>query len=334
MRIVKIISFLAAFFLPISANATPDEMACDIIEAAINYRFEQDGGRGVCGTDSVTNKRLCLRKPSDRFFVSTDTFKLEKPLESSSPEFVPAIKLPDSVKKQVESKSREVSMSRIILVGRKKVEQAKSENKSYSKFLVGMAESDLTGDYYERQIKLWTKKNGPSDPKVIDLEQKYASHLERREEALSKTTSELEAEVSYVDQINFDLLLKQLNKDSGLEAEVWEAKRNWDSLNWLGSIDCTNKVRPRNAMLVKRDEEYIVVQTDKVFKPYYNWHPKSFSARSVAIDTSGEYAFIKVSGHGGGSSYSLGTTPPTYLLKKASDGWVVLASSGIDPVFY
>lgn len=178
------------------------------------------------------------------------------------------------------------------------------------------------------------KKNGPSDPKVIDLEQKYASHLERREEALSKTTTELEAEVSYVDQINFDLLLKQLNKDSGLEGEIWEAKRNWDSLDWLGSIDCTNKVSPRNAMLVKRDEEYIVVQTGKVFKPYYNWHPKSFSARSVAIDTSGEYAFIKVSGHGGGSSYVLGTTPPTYLLKKASDGWIVLASSGVDPVFY
>ena len=332
MHIVKIISFLAAISLPISANATPNEMACDIIEAAINYRFEHDGGRGVCGTDSVTNKQLCLRKPSDRFFVSTDTFMLEKPLESSSPEFVPAIKLSDSVKKQVDTKSREVSMSRSILESRKKVEQAKSENKSYSKFLVGMAESDLVGGYYERQIKLRTKKNGPSDPKVIDLEQKYASHLERREEALSKTTTELEAEVSYVDQINFDLLLKQLNKDSGLEGEIWEAKRNWDSLDWLGSIDCTNKVSPRNAMLVKRDEEYIVVQTGKVFKP--NWHPKSFWARSVAIDTSGEYAFIKVSGHGGGSSYVLGTTPPTYLLKKASDGWIVLASSGVDPVFY
>lgn len=158
MHIVKIISFLAAISLPISANATPNEMACDIIEAAINYRFEHDGGRGVCGTDSVTNKQLCLRKPSDRFFVSTDTFKLEKPLESSSPEFVPAIKLSDSVKKQVDTKSREVSMSRSILESRKKVEQAKSENKSYSKFLVGMAESDLAGGYYERQIKLWTKK--------------------------------------------------------------------------------------------------------------------------------------------------------------------------------
>ena len=125
MHIVKIISFLATFSLPISANATPDEMACDIIEAAINYRFEQDGGRGVCGTDSVTNKRLCLRKPSDRFFVSGDTFKLKKPIEASAPKLVPAIKLPDSVKKQVESKSREVSMSRLILESRKKVEQEK-----------------------------------------------------------------------------------------------------------------------------------------------------------------------------------------------------------------
>lgn len=337
MRRFEFVGILGLVFLTPIANAAPQqEAACQIIEASINFRFTQEDGLGACGTDSFSDTKLCLRKSSDSLFVSSEKYELKPaPQSLTAPKFVPSIKLDKAMKEKIRTAFREVSMSRGVLRSRDRKERAKTEDSPFSNFLTsGIENENYLSAVYEREIKRMTRAFGPYDPKVIKLEENYISHKEKHKEALSKTTPVLRTEVSYTDQLNYDILHAELTKHAGVYEEIKQALNHWDDLSWLNSIDCSNKIKPHNAMLVRREKDYIVVQTGKSIERLYTQHPKTFYPRSLAVNSNGTYAFIRVSGHGGGSSYSIGRKLPTYLLKNTNEGWSVIASSDVTPVFH
>ena len=333
---IKYIPVFAALFAWSPTQAFASDASCEIIEAAINYHFRIENGTGFCGTNSATQEKLCLSKPSESYFLGSETGTLNIPesFGSSPPNLSPAIELTMSVKDQLKSNSRDVSMSRLVLLRRTKIDEAEAENGRFKDLLVGTMTSDIIGNSYQQRIKRLTRRFGPADPKVTDLENRLALHVAEREKALAKTTPVLEDEVSYANDRNYDLLYKQLQAHADLETDADLAVKGWSDLNWLESFACTNRLQPNNSMVVARNDVRTIVQTGKPLSGLRNLHPKTFWPRSLAITPNGDYAFISVYGHKGGSSYNLGRTLPLYVLKKADEGWKVIGSSAPTPVFY
>lgn len=319
------------FLTPQQASAVE---TCEIIEAAINYRYATHEP-SICADDAYSDQVFCLRKNNDRYFLSTDRFEFAQSNENlEAPKLKPTIKLDTYTKEQIYKARQEVSKSRITLDARKKTEKAETEGNDISLLLASFASSDMIGSYYNREIERWSKIKGPTHPKVIELEEKYASHKRERKIANSKTTEQLKAEVEYVDRSNFDLLNSEYSKHSHIDPKITQVLGQWQNMLWQAPLDCAGKIKPKNPMLVKRGEDLIVVQTGKTFKPYYNWHPQTFYARRLALTPDKNHAIIQFSSHGGGSSYIIGRSLPMYLLEYSEDEWRVIASNFPAPTFY
>lgn len=330
-KIAFSISMALTFLTPLQANAVE---TCEIIEAAINYRYATHE-TGICADDVNSEQIYCLRKKNDTYFLSTDRFDFIPSDENlEAPRLQPTIKLKTDTKEQINKARRESSMSRTVLAGRKKTENAETEGDDISLLLARFANSDMIGSYYEREIKRWSKAKGPTHPKVIELEGKYASHKRERKIAASKTTEQLKAEIEYVDRSNFNLLSSEYSKHLHIDTKITQVLGQWQNMSWQAPLDCTDKVKPKNPMLVKRGEGLIVVQSGKTFKPYYNWHPQTFYAQRLALTPDRSHAIIQFSSHGGGSSYSLGMPLPMYLLESIEGEWRVIASNHAVPTFY
>lgn len=330
-KIALLMLTVVAFLLPLQAGAYE---TCEIIEAAINYRYDTHE-RGICAEDEISEQKYCLRKSNDRYFLSTDRFEFSPPdINLEVPKLKPTIKLHADTKEQIHKARREVSKSRTTLDARKKTEKAETDGDDISLLLASFANSDMIGSYYDREIKRWSKIKGPTHPKVIELEEKYASHKRERKIADSKTTEQLKAEVEYVDQSNFDLLNSEYSKHLHIDPKITQVLGQWQNMLWQAPLDCAGKIKPKNPMLVKRGEDLIVVQSGKIFKPYYNWHPQTFYAWRLALTPDKNYAIIQFSSHGGGSSYTIGRSLPMYLLEYSEDEWRVIASNFPVPTFY
>ena len=308
--------------------------ACEIVEAAINYRYATHES-GICSEDVNSEQKYCLRKKNDGYFLSSDRLEFapfDKTLEI--PKLKPTIKLDADTKEQINKVRREVSMSRIILKGRIATEKAESDGDDTSMLLASFANSDMISSYYERAIKRWSKTKGPAHPKVIELEENYASHKKEREIAVSKTTEQLKAEVEYVDRSIFDLLSFEYSKHFHIEYKINQISGQWQGMLWQASLDCTDKIKPNNPMLVKKGEGLIVVQNGELFYSSFNRHLQSFYARRLAFTPDMNHAIIQFYSHGGGSSYNLIKPLPAYLLEYSRGEWRVIASNYEVPTFY
>lgn len=320
-----------SFSNPLQANAVE---TCDIIEAAINYRYATHEP-SICAEDVNSEQKFCIRKKNDSSFLSTDHFKLVPSGENlETPRLKPTVKLNADTKEKINKARREVSMSRTVLNGRKKTEKAETDGDDISMLLASFANSDMIGSYYEREIKRWSKIKEPTHPKVIELEKKYGLHKKEREIAVSKTTEQLKAEIEYVDRSNFDLLSLEYSKHLHIDITITHILGEWQNMLWQEPLDCTDEIRPKNPMLVKRGEDHIIVQTGKTFRPYYNWHPQTFDAKRLALTPDRNHAVIQFWSHSGGSSYSLGMPLPMYLLEYFEGEWLVIASNYSMPTFY
>lgn len=326
-----LIMTLVTFLTPLQANAVD---TCEIIEAAINYRYATHEP-SICAEAAYSEQIFCLRKSNDRYFLSTDRFEFSPPdINLEVPKLKPTIKLHADTKEQIHKARREVSKSRTTLDARKKSEKAETDGDDISLLLASFASSDMIGGYYDREIKRWSKIKGPTHPKVIELEEKYASHKRERKIADSKTTEQLKAEVEYVDRSNFDLLNSEYSKYLHIDPKITQVLGQWQNMLWQAPLDCAGKIKPKNPMLVERGEDLIVVQSGKIFKPYYNWHPQTFYAQRLALTPDRSHAIIQFSSHGGGSSYSLLMPLPMYLLEYLEGEWRVIASNYPVPTFY
>lgn len=327
-----LVSTMVVFFTSIPANAVE---TCEVIETAINYRYATHQ-RGICAEDVNFEQVYCIRRKVDGFFQSTDRLDLIPSGENiEAPKLKPTIKLNANTKEQINKARREVSMSRIVLDARKKTEKAETDGDGISLLLASFANSDMVGGYYEKEIKRWSKTKGPTHPRVTELEENYASHKRKREIAISKTTEQLKAEVEYVDRKNYDLLNSEYSKHLNIDTKINKILGQWKNMVWQAPLDCTDKIKPINPMVVKRGEDLIVVQNGKIFKPHLiNWHPRTFFVRRVALTSDNSHAIIQFFSHGGGSSYNLVGAPSMYLLEKLEGEWRVIASNYQVPTFY
>ena len=319
------------FLTPLQVNAVE---TCEIIETAINYRYATHEP-SICADDTYSEQVFCLRKNNDRYFLSTDRFEFAQSNENlEAPKLKPTIKLDTDTKEQIYKARREVSKSRTVLDARKKTEKAETDRDDISMLLARFANSDMIGSYYNREIERWSKIKGPTHPKVIELEEKYASHKRERKIAVSMTTEQLKAKIESVDRSNFDLLSSEYSKHLHIDPQITEVLDQWQNMLWQAPLDCAGKINPKNPMLVKKGEDLIVVQTGKTFKPYFNWHPQTFYAQRLALTPDKSHAIIQFSSHGGGSSYGLIMPLPMYLLERIDGDWRVIASNYPMPTFY
>ena len=326
-----LILMVAAVLTPLKANALEP---CDIIEAAINYRYTTHE-RGICAEDKYLKETYCLRRKNGRSFLSTERYDLLSSGEDiKAPRLYPTLKLDARVKETIKKDRRDISISRSVLDGRKKTEAANTKDDSIATLVATFANTDVIGHHYETKIKRGSKLKGPTHPDVIELKKKYALHKNAREIAVSKTTEQLRAEVDFVDRSHFDLLSSEYSKHVHVNDKITQVLTDWKNLSWQSALDCTDKIRPKNPMFVKSGEDHIIVQTGKKIPSYLLQHPPTFFLRGLALTADSKHAIIQFYSHGGGSSYSLGRPLPMYLLEDVKGEWQVIAAHYAVPTFY
>jgi len=323
---------------------TDENSVCEIIDTTIEFRFAQEDPTGLCGINLNSEEKLCLKKPSNSYFIVRENIELKLPYDTTKPlDLVPVVKLTESEIEQIKEDNNTVSTQAQILGSLKlwsDFEKAAKSATGETANISPMRGHDMALGYLERQINRWSKKLGPNDPKVLDLKTKLDNRIKDWAYQSSKSDEALYLEVSAVRQSTYNILQDKISASRKTNNVFERAEKAWLSNKWMTTdkpIDCSGKITARKNMILNRDNEMIHSHSGKIVdktRRSYNWRPKSFYVRSLHFFDDGKYAILMHGGSTGSHSISLGGRPNIALLEKQERKWTVIAVSSKAPVFY
>lgn len=221
---------------------------CEIIDTTIEFRFAQEDPTGLCGIDLNSEEKLCLKKPTNSYFIVRENIELKLPYDTTKPlDLVPVVKLTESEIEKIKEDNKTVSTQAQILGSLKlwgDFEKAIKSTTGETANVSPMRGHDMALGYLEREIKRWSKKLGPNDPKVLGLKAKLDARKKDWAYQSSKSDEVLYLEVSAVKQNTYNILQSKIALSRKTNKIFERAEKAWLSNKWTTTnkpIDCSGE---------------------------------------------------------------------------------------------